>query len=197
MPLAGNCHCRRICDLLVSVAIIHDTTLVPSKLDLLTAWLPRQPWFRGASGPDLVKAGGFRIDDPAGEVGIEMIFVIDTADPRAPAYVVPMTYRGAPLAGSDGLIGTSEHGVLGRRYFYDAPTDPVFCAQLSALGRGEVVAQHQDQSNVADDSVHRSGTGDQWRLVRVPDGVLQESGQVSALVRHADGTTHRATIAIA
>jgi hypothetical protein len=52
------------------VAIIHNTTMVPTKLELLTAWLPRQPWYLGAGRPELARAGGFRLDDPAGEVGI-------------------------------------------------------------------------------------------------------------------------------
>ena len=42
------------------------------------------------------------------------------SDADGTTYVVPMTYRGAPLAGADeALIGTSEHGVLGRRWIYD------------------------------------------------------------------------------
>lgn len=47
------------------MAIIHRTTLTPTKLELLTAWLPGRPWYTG--GPDapvLTKAGGFRLDDP-------------------------------------------------------------------------------------------------------------------------------------
>src|SRR5260221_9467474 len=27
------------------MAIIHDTTMSPSKLELLTSWLPAQPWY--------------------------------------------------------------------------------------------------------------------------------------------------------
>ncbi len=29
------------------MAIIHDTTMSPGKLELLTAWLPAQPWYVG------------------------------------------------------------------------------------------------------------------------------------------------------
>ncbi len=29
------------------MAIIHKTTLVPGKLDLLAGWLPAQPWYAG------------------------------------------------------------------------------------------------------------------------------------------------------
>jgi Maltokinase N-terminal cap domain len=54
------------------MAIVHNTTMSPGKLELLTAWLPAQPWYLGTGrAPELVKAGGFRLDDPEGEVGIE------------------------------------------------------------------------------------------------------------------------------
>ena len=29
------------------MALLHRATLRPTKLDLLTAWLPSQPWFLG------------------------------------------------------------------------------------------------------------------------------------------------------
>ena len=53
----------------VRMAIIHDTTMSPGKLDLLKTWMPAQSWYLGGSAPALAKAGGFRLDDPSGEVG--------------------------------------------------------------------------------------------------------------------------------
>ncbi|WP_327167222.1 maltokinase N-terminal cap-like domain-containing protein [Streptomyces subrutilus] len=142
------------------MAVIHNTSLKPTKLELLTAWLPGRPWYRGEGGPVLVKAGGFRLDDPAGEVGIEVIVVTDTAGPRATTYLVPLTYRGAPLDGArDALVGTMEHGVLGRRWAYDAGHDPVFAAQLLALVEGRVQAQDQNASDRPDPEVTRAHTG--------------------------------------
>jgi hypothetical protein len=137
------------------MATIHRTTMAPTKLELLTEWLPRQPWYRPTGGaPALTRAGGFRLDDPAGEVGIEFVFVSDGADAT---YHVPMAYRSAPLPGAeDGLIGTSEHGVLGRRWIYDAAHDPVAVRQLLAFLAGEAQAQAQNDSDTPDSSVGRS-----------------------------------------
>jgi hypothetical protein len=139
------------CDTLPGMATIHQTTMSPSKLELLTTWLPHRPWYRGSATPKLAKAGGFRLDDPDGEVGVEVIFV---ADADGTVYQVPMGYRGHPLDGADAwLIGTSEHGVLGRRWIYDGVHDPVVVAQLLALAAGQVHAQAQDVSDTPDQSV--------------------------------------------
>jgi hypothetical protein len=141
------------------MATIHRTTMVPTKLELLRDWLPRQPWYRGTGAqPQLVRSGGFRLDDPAGEVGIEFIVVTD-AD--GSAYSAPLAYRSAALPeAEEGMLGTSEHGVLGRRWIYDAAYDPVAVAQLLAFFRGEAEAQHQDDSDTPEPSVGRSWTGD-------------------------------------
>jgi len=136
---------------MVAMAIVHNTTMSPGKLELLAAWLPGQPWF-AVSGrePELTKVGGFRLDDPQGEVGIEFMLVAD----GPVVYQVPMTYHGRELPGADGrLIGTSEHGVLGHRWIYDGIRDPVLVAQLVALLQGEVEAQAQSVSNTPDPTV--------------------------------------------
>jgi Maltokinase N-terminal cap domain len=139
------------------MSIIHKTTLTPTKLDLLTVWLPGQPWYRAAPGerpPELTKVGGFRLDDPAGQVGIEFMVVGDDASGAAVFYLVPMTYRGTPLSGAeDALIGTAEHGVLGRRWVYDGVRDPVLVAQLVACIRGDAVPQAQSISDTPDPTV--------------------------------------------
>ncbi|WP_405878245.1 1,4-alpha-glucan branching protein [Streptomyces sp. NBC_01136] len=137
------------------MAVIHKTTMTPGKLELLAAWLPRQPWYIGtASEPHLTKAGGFRLDDPQGEVGIEFMVVTDTSGERPRSYHVPLSYRGAPLDGADqALIGTSEHGVLGRRWVYDGTHDPVLVAQLLGLLQGRAAPQAQSASDTPDPSV--------------------------------------------
>ncbi|WP_369201571.1 1,4-alpha-glucan branching protein [Streptomyces sp. PU-14G] len=137
------------------MSIIYLTTMRPTKLELLGAWLPAQPWYvSGAERAALVNAGGFRLDDPAGEVGIEFMAVTDKAGGGPVTYQVPVTYRAAPLAGADdGLIGTSDHGVLGKRWVYDATHDPVAVAQTYALVTGRAEPQAQNESDTADRTV--------------------------------------------
>lgn len=112
------------------MALLHKATLRPTKLELLTGWLPDRPWHDGQRAVELEHVAGFRFDDPAGAVGIETMLV------RAgdgPIYQVPLTYRDAPLDGGDGwLIGTTDHSALGQRWMYDACGDPVYVAALAA-----------------------------------------------------------------
>lgn len=139
------------------MAIIHhDATVVPSKLELLTAWLPGRPWYAGGARPDLVKAGGFRLDDPAGEVGLEFMVVTE----GAAAYHVPLTYRASPLTGADAaLVGTAEHSVLGKRWVYDGTADPVLVATLLALIHGDAEPQAQSKTDTPDHTVTRAAAG--------------------------------------
>ena len=110
------------------MALIYSTTLRPSKLELLAGWLPSQDWFHGDASR-LQSLGAYRFDDPAGEVGMEG-HILTAGDDTV--YHVPLTYRGAELAGADSfLVGTVEHGVLGTRWFYDAVGDPVYRAVLT------------------------------------------------------------------
>ncbi|MYV37415.1 1,4-alpha-glucan branching protein, partial [Streptomyces sp. SID1328] len=143
------------------MAVIHKTTLTPTKVELLTSWLPGRPWYRGSGTPELERTGGFRLDDPAGEVGIEFMVVTDRSTPEPTAYLAPLTYRGAPLAGAeDGLIGTTEHGVLGKRWVYDGCHDPVLTTELLALIGGTAQAMAQSITDTPDPEVTRSHTGD-------------------------------------
>lgn len=113
---------------LVRMAIVYAAQLRPSKMELLAQWLPQQPWF-GENDANLERLGAFRFDDPAGEVGVETQLV----GAGSHVYQVPMTYRGAPLAGAEEfLMGTMEHSVLGDRWVYDAVGDPVYAATLAA-----------------------------------------------------------------
>ncbi len=115
------------------MAVIHKgASLVPSKLELVTAWMPEQRWYTGKGHvPELERMGGFRFEDPEGEVGVEVLLVADRAAEPVVVYQVPLTYRGAPLQdGERALLGTMEHSVLGRRWVYDGPHDPVYVTAL-------------------------------------------------------------------
>jgi hypothetical protein len=184
------------------VAEIFETTVEPSKLELVSGWLPQQPWWAGGDrSPRLTPAGGFRLDDPQGEVGIEFIFATDVAGGQQVTYHVPLSYRGAPLDGAEGaLLGTSEHGVLGRRWIYDAAQDPVALAALDAFVHGRVEAQHQDQSSTPEPSVTCSGpigADAVVELVRVLDGApAATSGYIEAGWSLPDGTAVHGPVAL-
>ncbi|MFF8837276.1 1,4-alpha-glucan branching protein [Streptomyces sp. NPDC015130] len=178
------------------MAVIHHTTMQPTKLELLASWLPTRDWYGGREGgPAPAKAGGFRLDDPAGEVGIEFMVVTDGTEPGATAYLVPMTYRGAPLEGAEhALIGTSEHGVLGTRWIYDGAHDPVLVGELYALLRGKAVAQHQSVDDTVDPTVSvtaPAGDAPDAELVRVVDGADH-----TAVVLRADGAPEELTLRV-
>jgi hypothetical protein len=154
------------------MAVIHHTTLKPTKLELLADWLPTRPWYRGGPGsPVLEKSGGFRLDDPEGEVGIEFMVATDTSTPEPVAYLVPLTYRGAPLEGAEhALVGTTEHGVLGTRWAYDGCHDRVLITELLSLIEGRVHAMAQSISDTPDYEVVCSYAG----APTSPDGITLE-----------------------
>jgi hypothetical protein len=111
------------------VAVIHEAVLRPSKPEALAAWVPDQPWLGGADPSTLSTIGAYRFDDPDGEVGMET-FLLRSADGRV--LQVPLTYRGAPLAGAEtSLVAALDHSVLGRRWVYDGCTDPVYASALA------------------------------------------------------------------
>lgn len=142
------------------MAVIHRTTLTPTKLELLAGWLPSRPWYQGGAQPRLARAGGFRLDDPEGEVGIEVMVVTDAPEDGPVTYLVPLTYRGAPLdAARDALLGTAEHGVLGTRWVYDGCHDPVLVKALAALFEGKAQPQAQSLTDTPDREVRHAYAG--------------------------------------
>ncbi|WP_353944808.1 1,4-alpha-glucan branching protein [Streptomyces sp. HUAS MG91] len=179
------------------MSIIHRTTLTPTKLELLSDWLPEQPWYRGAGTPELAKSGGFRLDDPTGEVGIEFLAATDTSGPEPVTYHVPMTYRGAPLPDADGsLIGTLVHGVLGERWVYDGSRDPVLVEQLAALIAGDVPAHAQSVDGALDPTVHAAPGDGRPEIVRVLEPGSTTPGGVTAEWETPDGNRVRGVFAV-
>ena len=139
------------------MAIVHRADLKPSKLELLAAWLPTQVWYDGTESVERVAT--FRFDDPEGEVGIET-FIVGSGGSLCH---VPLTYRAAPLEGGR-LVGELEHSVLGHRWVYDGPSDPVYVAVTTATiveGGHEVGMEFADGTVVPpqDWSASVSGSG--------------------------------------
>ena len=113
------------------MAVHYPATIVPTKLELLQAWVPHQPWLAGADASSLTKLGSYRFDDPEGEVGMET-HLLGTADGKV--LQVPLTYRGAPRKGAAGsLVTTMTHTTLGDRWIYDGCHDPAYVAALVAV----------------------------------------------------------------
>jgi hypothetical protein len=179
------------------MAILHHATLVPSKLELVAAWLPAQPWFPGGDAAALERVAAFRFDDPDGEVGIETLLV---RTPAGPLLQVPLTYRGAPLEGADAsLVGTMEHSALGPRWVYDAVGDPVYVAEVARVIReadGEVAMFYEtpDGPEPVESPTHvrGSGTGPSSgapTVVRVLDGATTAPSGAGTLTGTWPGQT--------
>jgi hypothetical protein len=110
------------------MGIVHRATLTPSKQELVEAWLPSRPWAEGMQVAE--KVAEYRLDDPAGEVGVETILWRTT---DGDLVQTPLTYRAEPLPGAEAhLVGTTDHSVLGERWVYDGCGDPVWASTLVA-----------------------------------------------------------------
>ncbi|MFF4189732.1 hypothetical protein [Nonomuraea sp. NPDC001831] len=140
------------------MALLYQATVRPSKLELLSGWLPGRPWYSGPAGK-MRHVASFRFDDPAGAVGMETILV-RVGD--GPVHQMPLTYREAPLPGADAwLLGTAEHSVLGMRWIYDGVGDPVYAAALA----GAII----------------NGTGQAEKLVQVDGRLVRREPDMSVL----------------
>ncbi|MFL6075868.1 MAG: CG0192-related protein [Mycobacteriales bacterium] len=145
------------------MALLHRAELRPTKLDLLSTWLPGRRWYPAPAAADLERVATFRFDDPAGEVGIETLLVRAAGGPLVQ---VPLTYRATPLLGADAwLVGTAHHSVLGDRWIYDACADPVYAQALAtAILTGATQAEEyldvggQPQPRPSSMSVRGTGT---------------------------------------
>ncbi|GAA1492964.1 CG0192-related protein [Curtobacterium herbarum] len=173
------------------MAVIHKATLIPAKLDAISAWLPGQPWSGVAAGTTVEQAGRFRFDDPDGEVGVET-YLVRAGD--GPVLHVPLTYRGAPLVGAEAFLVTEmEHSVLGHRWIYDAVGDPVYA---DVLRRAIATGGHEAELERA------SGPGTLEKEGRaIGSGTDPASPTVTGVEARADGvvttvTTDHGTLAV-
>ena len=192
-------------------AEIYDAVLDPGKLDLLRAWVHEQDWFEGdPAGLEQVTA--YRFVDPAGEVGMESFLLTDGSR----TFHVPVTYRGAELedAGS-ALVGRMEHSVLGRRWVYDAPADPVYVAEVRrVISHRDTAADHLqvEDGSITPSPVNIRGGGDGFtrgadaavQVIRVVSEendaeadrpLIGSPGTLSATWQDADGS-HTAVLVV-
>jgi len=76
-------------------------SLTPAITAFLPPWVAQQRWYAGKGRvPVLRRIGGLRLDDPAAEVVIDVHLLLDESGKTPTTYQVPLTYRGAPLAGA-------------------------------------------------------------------------------------------------
>src|ERR1700722_6141801 len=100
------------------MALLYQATLVPSKIELLQAWVPHQPWLDDADASTVDAVGGYRLEDPEGEARVRT-HLLRAADGQIRQ--VPGPIRGSPVAGAESLlIATMQYSVLGERWVYDA-----------------------------------------------------------------------------
>ena len=171
------------------MAILHQATLVPSKLELMTSWLPGQSWLGNADTSEINAVGAFRFDDPDDEVGIETL-LLKSADGQT--IQVPLTYRAAPLTNAESfLIGTTMHSALGKRWVYDGCGDVVYLTALAATilhgGREaalDVVTDHGLVRREATTMV--SGSGTQQTDVHILEPLRYENRATQTHVIAAD-----------
>lgn len=157
------------------MAILHQATLTPTKLQLVTSQLDQLGW--GGGPVDLI--GGYRFDDPDGQVGVEGLIATRGDD----AFHIPLTYRDAPLAGAEPyLIGTLDHSALGKRWVYDAAHDPV---AVGCYMRALAGAQEQAVLNVYDRAEQLVEVRDPAVVIRV-DRPAEISADDLVLVRRLE-----------
>ena len=169
------------------MALFHRATITPTKVELIQAWAPTQPW-GPSDGEPLELVGSFRFDDPNGRVGMETHLLV--AEGRL--LQVPLTYREEPLDGADdaALITEMHHSVLGKRWVYDGLRDPLFVVMLAGVamtGQGEALgmAVYEGRWYIAPTNIRISGGG--WGQERVPvDGFELRSDDADASILQND-----------
>jgi maltokinase len=138
----------------------------PAITALLATWVAQQRWYAGKGRvPALTRIGGFRLQDPTGQVDIDVHLLLDESAQPPTTYQVPVTSRLAPLAGADHALIATIEGVADTRYVYDAPHDPAYANALLRL----MLDEGTTESGATPCSFvawgHRVATADPGRLV--------------------------------
>ncbi len=168
------------------MAYLHATaTLTPSKLELIQGWLPSREWCHDLGAGQADRLASYRLDDPDDRVGLEGHLLRAAS---GAVLHVPLTYRDAPLSGSDQhLLGTAQHSVLGTRWVYDACADPVFAAALATVvltggTQAEELAGDENGVHRQPPSVTVAGSGTPGTAVpRILALTVRDAGQTSVI----------------
>ena len=142
------------------MAIFHVATNTPPKAEIIRGWMHQQPWGPASDGP-IELVGSFHLDDPDGEVGMQ-VFVVRAEENL---FQVPLTYRESPLVDdADALLAEMEHSVLGTRFVYDGLRDDRFVTVLAGVaisGYGQALgfAHHDGRWYSVPDELLVRGTG--------------------------------------
>lgn len=150
------------------MALLHvHATISPTKAEVVALWLRSQPWLESDATDlglaDLEMIGSYRFDDPAGEVGLE-VMLARLGD--GTVVQVPLTYRGSALdGGEDFWVCTMNHSVLGDRWIYAGAGDPVFVTALVdaiCTGATEATMQFEDDGmlKTRESTVNVRGSGE-------------------------------------
>ena len=169
------------------MAIFQVATNTPPKSELIREWLHRQPWGPTSDEP-VEPVGSFHLDDPEGEVGMQ-VFVVRAG---TTLFQVALTYRDRPLPDAENsFLGEMEHSVLGTRFVYDAIGDERFIMVLAGVavsGYGQALgfAHHEDRWYSVPDELLVRGTG--MLTHRVPvDGFRVDASTEAEVVLRNDG----------
>lgn len=167
------------------MAIFHFSTNTPPKAEIIAGWIRHQPWGPATDAP-VALIGSFHLDDPDGEVGMQ-VYVVEVA---GTLMQVPLTFRDTPIPGSDALMSTMEHSVLGTRYVYDGLADDQFLTVLAgaaAAGYGQALgfAERDGRRYARPDELVLAGGGGLAGPIEV-DGFGREPGDENTVVLRND-----------
>ena len=176
------------------MAIFQIATNTPSKSSLISGWLGDQLW-GGSAGEPIEVVGSFHLEDPDGEVGMQVHIVASAGS----LFQIPLTYRAQRAAGMEGAyIGPMEHSVLGTRHVYDGFGDEQFVSVLAGvaasgygqtLGFAKVDGRWQAWPESA--KVHGYGAVDGRVLVDGFDRTDAGSGDMVVRNEHLEVTVFR------